>query len=479
MSGELSEPKGVPKLPGAPDGGPKGLGLGIAFGIAAAGVTAAAGYAADRLNRDRRLALALDATTEDPFHEEPDEVHTVVASDGVQLHVEVDHPRAQASSGEPGEPGAAEGAEGETVDGQVGGQVDDPAARPTIVLCHGYCLSLRSWVFQRRALREAGYRVVLWDHRGHGRSGTGDPDSYDVDLLGDDLARVIEEVVPRGPLVLVGHSMGGMTIMGLALDRPDIVQRRVVGVAFVATSPGNLAGTSYGMGALGKVVHRIAAPTAGLLARRQGFVDGTVKVGRDVVDLLVDWGSFGSPVPMSVAQLTTDMIFGTRMDVISAFMPRFDEMDKREALARFDGIEALVISGMQDRLTPPEHSEEIVRHLPGAEHIVVADAGHVIMLEHPDLLNEQLLALAERATRAGALIGRAGAGGVGAGGGGGRRRSRTSVRRTVTDLSSARRARRVSARRAVGREAGDGPGADPRTRSGKGSRQDSRKDGSG
>lgn len=470
MSGELSEPKGVPKLPGAPDGGPKGLGLGIAFGIAAAGVTAAAGYAADRLNRDRRLALALDATTEDPFHEEPDEVHTVVASDGVELHVEVDHPRAQASSGEPGEPGAAEGAEGET----VGGQVDDPAARPTIVLCHGYCLSLRSWVFQRRALREAGYRVVLWDHRGHGRSGTGDPDSYDVDLLGDDLARVIEEVVPRGPLVLVGHSMGGMTIMGLALDRPDIVQRRVVGVAFVATSPGNLAGTSYGMGALGKVVHRIAAPTAGLLARRQGFVDGTVKVGRDVVDLLVDWGSFGSPVPMSVAQLTTDMIFGTRMDVISAFMPRFDEMDKREALARFDGIEALVISGMQDRLTPPEHSEEIVRNLPGAEHIVVADAGHVIMLEHPDLLNEQLLALAERATRAGALIARAGAAG-----GAGRRGSRTSVRRTVTDLSSARRARQASARRAARREAGEGPGPDTRKRSGKSSRKGSRKDGSG
>ncbi len=479
MSGEFPEPKGVPKLPGTPAEGPKGLGLGIAFGIAAAGVTAAAGYAADRLTRDRRLALALDETTQDPFHEDPDEVHTVLASDGVALHVEVDHPRAQQSSPEQESP---------REHGRAG---VDAAARPTIVLCHGYCLSLRSWVFQRRMLREAGYRVVLWDHRGHGRSGTGDPDSYDVDLLGDDLARVIEEVAPQGPLVLVGHSMGGMTIMGLALDRPDLVQQRVVGVAFVATSPGNLAGTSYGMGALGKVVHRIAAPTAGLLARRQGFVDGTIKVGRDVVDLLVDWGSFGSPVPMSVAQLTTDMIFGTRMDVISAFMPRFDEMDKREALARFDGIEALVMSGMQDRLTPPEHSEEIVRNLPGAEHIVVADAGHVIMLEHPDLLNEQLVALAERAARAGAVIGRAaGAGGAGgaegaggAGGAAGRRRPRTSVRRTVTDLSSARRARQASARRAGRREAGDGrsaeTGKDSRKDARKGSRKSSRKDVSG
>lgn len=424
MSPKLAGPKGVPKLPELPSPGSKG-GVGIALGLAAAGLTAAAGFAADKLNRDRRIALELNKDVDvDPFHDDPDEEHTVRADDGVLLHVEVDHPR----------PADGEEFDGRDADGRV---------LPTIVLSHGYCLSLRAWVFQRRALRAAGYRVVLWDQRGHGRSGTGEPESYEIERLGSDLARVLEAVVPEGPIVLVGHSMGGMTMMSLALGFPELVATRVVGAAFVATSPGNLGGTSYGIPLIGRFISRLAPPTTVLLSSRQGLVDGTIRATRDVVDLLVDWGSFGSPVPLSVAQLTTDMIFGTRMDVISAFMPKFEAMDQRAALPRFNGIETLVLSGMQDRLTPPEHSDDIVRHLPGAEHVLVADAGHVIMVEHPDLLNEQLLALAQRATRAG--IDPAGK----------RRPSRGKVRRTLTDIGSVRRAK-AARRRVDAHETGQG-----------------------
>ena len=57
-----------------------------------------------------------------------------------------------------------------------------------------------------------------------------------------------------------------------------------------------------------------------------------VRASKDVVNFIVDWGSFGSPVPMSIAELTAEMIFSTRMEVISALMPHFDRHDKREAL---------------------------------------------------------------------------------------------------------------------------------------------------
>ncbi|MBW3085653.1 putative aminoacrylate hydrolase RutD [Austwickia sp. TVS 96-490-7B] len=353
---------------------------GLGLGLVAAGITAAAGVAADRLSKDRRLALALDETTGGgrgaSYVDIPDHEHVVLASDGVPLHVEVDEPR---------------------------GQTADRKPLITVVLSHGYCLSLRCWVFQRRALRAAGYRVVLWDQRGHGRSGSGATDSYHIDQLGRDLHAVIEEVAPHGPLVLVGHSMGGMTMMALALEASQIVRDRVVGAAFVATSTGGLASVSYGLGAAaGKAVHAFGPAAAGGLARMQSLVDGTVRLGKDVVNFLVDWGSFDSPVPMSIAELTTDMIFATRMEVISALMPHFDRHDKREALTVYHGIETLVINGLGDRLTPPAHSEEIVRLLPGAEHVVVENAGHVIMLEHPSVLDEQLLELAGRAQRAAA-----------------------------------------------------------------------------
>lgn len=374
-----SGPRGVPNLP---DDGVRGSvvksAVAAGMGLMAAGVTAAAGVAADRLSRERRTALRLDESVADTrYRERPDAELTVRATDGVELHVEIDEPR------------------GENADAASG-------QRPTVVFSHGYCLSLVSWVFQRRALRDAGYRVVLWDQRGHGKSGMGDVESLSIDQLGEDLQRVLEEAAPEGPLVLVGHSMGGMTMMALALRHPEVVRSRVVGAAFVATSPGDLSGASYGLGRVGgHLVRRLTPLTSAALAGRQHLVELAMRQGRDIVDFFVDFGSFGHPVPLSVAQLASDMIFGTRMEVISAFLPLFDTHDKRDALATFDGVESLVISGTQDRLTPVEHSEEIVRLLPGAEHVVVEDAGHLIMLEYPDLLNEHLLDLLARAGRAG------------------------------------------------------------------------------
>ena len=105
-------------------------------------------------------------------------------------------------------------------------------------------------------------------------------------------------------------------------------------------------------------------------------------------------------MPLSIVRLTADMIFGTRMEVMAQFMVTFDSHDKREALEQFNGVETLVLNGKQDLLTPPAHSEEIVRLIPGAEHVIVNDAGHIIMLEHPDTVNQQLLSLVERGLRA-------------------------------------------------------------------------------
>ena len=390
--------------------------LGLGIGLAAAGATTAVGITADRLVRARRTALALD--TLETYEETPDEELVVVADDGVVLHVEVDHPRRRPAD-------LPEGAEA-----------------PTVVLSHGYCLSLRSWVFQRRALKAAGYRVVLWDQRGHGRSGGGSKESYHIDQLGRDLAHVLAEVAPQGPLVLVGHSMGGMTQMAFAVDHHEVIRQRVVGAAFISTSPGGLSAVSWGLGSvLGRLIKRVGPVAVGQLASKQTLVDVALRAGRDLQQFFVDRYSFASPVPMSVVQLTGDMIFTTRMEVISSFMPTFEVHDKREALEQFVGVETLVVNGVEDLLTPPEHSDEIVRIIPGSEHIMVADAGHVIMLEHPDLVTDQLLGLVSRATRAAAAEAEGAARAAGSSPG------RPRVRRTLTDLAKRRRveqAERVS-----------------------------------
>jgi fermentation-respiration switch protein FrsA (DUF1100 family) len=93
------------------------------------------------------------------------------------------------------------------------------------------------------------------------------------------------------------------------------------------------------------------------------------------------------------------MIASTRLEVISDFLPTFPVHDKRGALVVLDGIEVLVIVGDADMLTPPAHSEEIVRRLPGAEHVVVRDGGHLLLLEHPEVVTGHLVELVERSQR--------------------------------------------------------------------------------
>jgi hypothetical protein len=84
------------------------------------------------------------------------------------------------------------------------------------------------------------------------------------------------------------------------------------------------------------------------------------------------------------------MIAETRMEVISDFLPTFSKHDKREALALLHGREVLVMVGDSDLITPGEQSDDIIRLLPEAEHVVVQHAGHLLPLEHPDLVNAHL-----------------------------------------------------------------------------------------
>ena len=343
------------------------------------------------------------------------EVFTLTTSDGVALHVEIDAP----------EP-------------TTRGRRHLSTRTPTVVLVHGFALTMQSWVLQRRALVHEGFRVVSYDQRGHGRSGMPDLGGCTVERLGRDLEEVLEATCRTGPVVLVGHSMGGMSVMSYTAAHPDVVRERVLAVGLVATSPGGPEVTQLGLGpAVGKVVGTVGPNVLSRLSRHAGPIALLRKAGKGVQDAVVARWAFDSPVSPALVDVVADMIFGTSFDVMAAFLPDINALDLVPGLEALTGVETLVMNGAGDLITPASHSETIVRHVPGAEHVVVEDAGHIIMLEHPDLVTEQLLAMVQRAQRAGAE-------GVDLA-------SKPRVRRTVKDISTPRRAAQAKREAARGR----------------------------
>ncbi|MGV9252448.1 alpha/beta fold hydrolase [Streptomyces sp. NPDC003697] len=361
---------------------------GAALGVLAAG--AAAGVAIERMTvgrgMRRKARLALDAAA--PFGTLRGTPGTAYADDGTELYYEVDELSPDTAAAHPARRRRRFGRK-------------DPAPL-TVIFSHGYCLNQDSWHFQRAALRGL-VRTVHWDQRSHGRSGRGvsqvrDDMPVDIDRLGRDLRAVIDAAAPEGPLVLVGHSMGGMTVMALAAHCPELIRDRVVAAAFVGTSPGRLGEVNFGLPVAGvNAVRRVLPGVLKALGQRADLVERGRRATADLFAGIIKRYSFGSrDVDPAVARFAERMIESTPIDVVAEFYPAFTEHDKTDALACFRNIPALVLAGVDDLVTPSEHSEAIAGLLPDAELVLVPDAGHLVMLEHPQVVTDRLTALLAR-----------------------------------------------------------------------------------
>ncbi|SED59499.1 Pimeloyl-ACP methyl ester carboxylesterase [Streptomyces sp. 2231.1] len=362
---------------------------GAAIGVLAAG--AAAGVAIERMTvgrgMRRKARLALDSTG--PYGTLRGTPGKAYADDGTELYYEVDET-------EP-EPGPTPSPRRRRLFGRKA------PAPVTVVFCHGYCLSQDSWHFQRAALRGV-VRTVHWDQRSHGRSGRGAAQTRDrvpvtIDQLGRDLKAVLDAAVPDGPVVLVGHSMGGMTVMAFAAQYPELIRDRVVATALVGTSSGRLGEVNFGLPLAGvNAVRRILPGVLKALGQQAELVEKGRRATADLFAGIIKRYSFaGRDVDPAVERFAERMIESTPIDVVAEFYPAFSDHDKTEALAHFRSMPVLVLAGVQDLVTPSEHSEAIADLLPEAELVLVPDAGHLVMLEHPEVVIDRLADLLARA----------------------------------------------------------------------------------
>lgn len=300
-----------------------------------AGALAAAGTVATLAARHRRAAaLAGD------FGSLTGEVHSVTTRDGLTLHAEVD---------------------------------DAAGDAPTIVFLHGWMENRHNWHFQRLALRGTA-RMVCYDHRGHGLSGRTGKDNSGIELLADDLARVIDALAPSGPIVLVGHSMGAMTIQRLAVDRPDLFGERIVGVTLLSSLSRRLRRGNRALNRFGPLI-RAASPV---------FDRGRTV---DTTPLLRGFLVSANTPPDRVAMID-QMVSQTASRALADFYPIFLTLDVETGTKALAAVDTLIVCGAKDLLTPLNHSRRLAEAIEGARLRIIPHAGHMVTIECDSLITD-------------------------------------------------------------------------------------------
>jgi len=299
----------------------------------------------------------------------PDRTSTVAADDGTPLSV---------SEVDPGDGGAPE---------------------LTVVGVHGFALSQLSWHFQRRdlgSLTMPRVRQVYYDHRGHGTSGPATDRTSTIEQLARDLDAVLRVMAPDGPIVLMGHSMGGMVIMELAQQRPELFAERVCGVALIATAAGEVGSKGLPRSLLSKY-NPLTRGVGGLAGWQPGLVEFVRAAGGQLTRPAVRRLAFGSrDVDPRLVDFTLEMLAVTSVKELVGFVDTLGSHNRYAALAGLKHAPVLVIGADTDRFTPYSHAERIAAELPDAELVRVRGAGHMVQLEQPEVVNSHLIDLLQR-----------------------------------------------------------------------------------
>lgn len=267
-------------------------------------------------------------------------------------------------------------------------------ADATIILLHGFCLSQDEWDRQIAYLIERfgdHVRIVTYDHRGHGDSDSAPMRTYRLRQLAADLAAVATELHVEGPVILGGHSMGAMAILEfLKLPRGS---RPVdpAGLVLVATAAGRL--REHGLGRL------LASPLSGALYHLVSHAPETIlrSLAGPVCAAAGRYAHCGCAERATLSSLTASAIARTPLSTAVGFL---------RGLARYDAVDVLatitaatvIVSGQADLLTPTAHADQLAATIPGADHIALPGAGHMLPTEASCAVNDAFTRVLHRVT---------------------------------------------------------------------------------
>ncbi|MFE5137673.1 alpha/beta fold hydrolase [Streptomyces fagopyri] len=272
---------------------------------------------------------------------------TAVSADGARLHVEVHGPA--------------------------------DATVPTVVLAHGWTCSTAFWAAQIRDLA-ADHRVIAYDQRGHGRSPASD--ACGTDALADDLEAVLAATLrPGEKAVLVGHSMGGMTLMAAA-TRPRF-REHAVAALLCSTGSSRLVAEA-----------RVLPLPAGRL--RTGItkrvLGSRAPLGpvTPVARAILKYATMGPGSSPGMVEACARIVHACPRAVRHAWSQVLDLLDLDHGVRELT-VPTAVVAGTADRLTPLAHARALVATLPNCVGLTeLTGLGHMTPVEAPDVVTGRI-----------------------------------------------------------------------------------------
>lgn len=259
--------------------------------------------------------------------------------------------------------------------------IDAGAGERTLLLVHGLASNAGFWRYNIPGFVEAGYRVVAVDLPGYGKSEKG-PYPYDMAFYAETLARLIE-AEDIGPVVYVGHSMGGQVGITLALRRPDLVERLVL------ASPAGIEPFEDGEGQwLANALTQTGVTNATEEAIRRNLAANFYRWSPEW-----EW-----MVEERVRMAKTDEMDEFSYAVIRSVHGMIDQ-PTTELLPQLT-VPTLIVYGRHDNLIPnpylnPGSTRAVFERgaaaIPNATLVEIGGAGHMLQIERPAAFNDAVL----------------------------------------------------------------------------------------
>ena len=234
---------------------------------------------------------------------------------------------------------------------------------PVLVLSHAVGLSMALWEPQLESFGRH-FRILRYDHRGHGGS-PAPPGPYRIEDLGRDLLHLLDRLELER-VSLCGLSLGGMVGMWLGANAPERLDRLVL------------------------------CCTAARMPQPELFTDRAERVRRDGMESVAD---------AAIARWFTPAFLQRDRETVAYYRALFvstnaagyasacealAEMDQRADLTRID-VPTLVIAGAEDQATPVDQSRLIAERIDGSKLVILPNAPHIANVEQPQALGAEVL----------------------------------------------------------------------------------------